>query len=71
MPSTAYLIGVFLFGLLGFAAYRYGKKTYNPSVRWIGLALMTYTYVLYETWEVYLVGFLLCIGLYWFRSIAE
>jgi hypothetical protein len=42
LPTPPYLAGAILFGLVGFAAYRYGKKTSRPNVKWIGIALMVY-----------------------------
>ena len=68
LPTPAYLAGVILFSVIGFAAYRYGKKTSHPHPRWIGIALMLYPYVVSETWMVYAVGAGLCAGLYWFRE---
>lgn len=68
LPTPAYLFGAILFGLIGFAAYRYGKKTSRPHAKWIGVALMLYSYVASETWMMYVVGAGLCVGLYWFRE---
>ena len=42
MPTPTYLVGMILFSLVGYAAYRYGKKASNSSVLWIGVALMLY-----------------------------
>jgi hypothetical protein len=68
LPTPAYLFGAIVFGLIGFAAYRYGKKTSRPHAKSIGIALMLYPYVVSETWMVYAVGAGLCLGLYWFRE---
>lgn len=68
LPTPAYLAGAILFGLVGFAAYRYGKKASRRNAKWIGIALMVYPYVVSETWLVYAVGLGLCAGLYWFRE---
>lgn len=68
LPSPAYLAGAIVFGLIGFAAYRYGKKNSRPTTRWIGLALMLYPYAIAQTWLLYTVGLALCGGLYWFRD---
>lgn len=67
LPTPAYLIGALLFGILGFAAYRYGKKTTQPTIRWLGFALMVYPYVVTATLPMYLVGTALCGAIYWFR----
>jgi hypothetical protein len=64
LPGPAYLIGAILFGIIGFAAYRYGKKASLDTTKWIGIALMLFPYVISETWLLYAVGAGLCIGLY-------
>jgi len=68
LPSPEYLVGAVLFGIIGFAAYRYGKKASREGPRWIGLALMLYPYVISETWLMYVVGIGLCLALYAFRK---
>ncbi len=68
MPSAAYLAGAFLFGLIGFVAYRYGAKMGRPHPKWIGVALMLYPYAISATWLMYLIGIALCAGLYWYRD---
>ena len=67
LPSPAYLFGAFLFGIIGFAAYRYGSKASNPIVRWLGLALMVYPYFISQTWLLYMLGSGLCFAVYWYR----
>ncbi len=64
LPSPTYLFGAILFGILGYAAYRYGKKTSNQPTKWIGVVLMLYPYAISETWLLYTVGISLCIGIY-------
>ena len=68
LPTPAYLAGAILFGIIGFAAYRYGKKIANPGTKWIGVALMLYPYAVSNIWVLYLVGGGLCAALYWFRE---
>jgi uncharacterized membrane protein YhhN len=68
MPSTAYIIGVVLFSIIGLAAYYYGKKVQRPVLKWLGVALMLYPYVISETWLLYLVGIGLCVALYVYRG---
>ena len=67
MPSPAYLIGAILFGIIGYAAYRYGKKISIVTTKWVGIALMLYPYAISETWLLYSVGAALCISLYILR----
>ena len=68
LPSPAYLLGAIIFGIIGYAAYRYGKKTYNRNPKWIGIGLMLYPYAVSQTWLLYLIGVGLCAGLYLFRE---
>ena len=62
------MFGSFLFSLIGFAAFRYGKKTANMATMLIGIVLMVYPYIVPETWMLYLAGTALCGALYWFRD---
>lgn len=68
LPSPAYIFGAVLFSIIGYAAYRYGKKASLGSPKWIGIALMLYPYAVSETWLLYAVGGGLCLGLYVFRK---
>jgi hypothetical protein len=68
MPSTAYIVGAILFGIVGFVAFSYGKRRDQPRTKWIGLALMLYPYATPQTWLLYLVGCGLCAALYWYRD---
>jgi len=68
MPTPAYLAGMIVFSLVGYAAYRYGKKTSTSFTKWIGVVLMLYPYVVTETWLMYGVGAGLCISLYMYRG---
>lgn len=67
LPSPAYLIGALLFGIIGYLAYRHGKKTATAPIKWIGLALMLFPYAVADTWLLYTVGAALCAGLYFLR----
>ena len=60
LPSAAYLAGAILFGLLGYAAFRYGRKLSRPSFTWGGLALMLYPYGVSDTGLLWLLGLVLC-----------
>jgi len=64
LPDPAYLIGAILFSIIGYAAYRYGKKGSIETPKWIGIALMLYPYVISDTWLLYALGAGLCVGLY-------
>ncbi|MEP7138320.1 MAG: hypothetical protein ABI745_01760 [Caldimonas sp.] len=64
LPSPAYIVGVILFGVLGLVAYYRGKRGGRPRTRWLGLALMLYPYVVWQTWPLYLVGAGLCAAIW-------
>ncbi|RTL54473.1 MAG: hypothetical protein EKK46_07760 [Rhodocyclaceae bacterium] len=67
LPGPAYLFGGVLFSIIGYAAYRYGKKASLPYPTWLGVALMLYPYAVSDTWLLYAVGGGLCAALYVFR----
>jgi hypothetical protein len=64
LPSPAYIFGAILFGVIGYAAYRYGKRTSRDASKWLGILLMIYPYAISETWQLYAVGMALIAGLY-------
>jgi hypothetical protein len=64
LPAPGYLFGALLFGILGYAAYRHGKKVDKPRTRWLGVALMLYPYGVSTTWVLYAVGAALCAGVW-------
>ncbi|MBS0452310.1 MAG: hypothetical protein JSS14_13460 [Proteobacteria bacterium] len=64
LPSPAYILGAVLFGLIGIAAYRYGKRAGRPRTKWLGVALMLYPYAIAQTWLLYVVGVALCVGVF-------
>jgi len=66
LPSPAYLFGAIVFGLLGFAAFRYGRQHGRPRTLWMGVVLMFYPYLVSGTAWLYALGLLLCAGI-WFE----
>ncbi len=68
LPGPAYIAGAILFSILGFAAYRHGKKASLKTFKWLGIALMLYPYVITDTVWLYVVGAALCLGLYAYRK---
>lgn len=64
LPSPAYIAGAILFGIVGIAAWRHGRKTKRPAPKWLGLGLMLYPYATPQTWLLLLVGAALCVWLY-------
>jgi len=69
LPTPAYLFGALVFGAIGFAAYRYGKKTQQTKCKWLGIALMLYPYLTgSNTRLLYAIGTILCAALYIYRN---
>ena len=49
LPSPMYVLGAILFGIIGYVAFRRGRKTSQPALTWVGLALMLYPYAVTQT----------------------
>jgi hypothetical protein len=64
IPSVAYIAGTIVFSIVGIAAWRHGRRAGLPKPKWIGMALMLYSYATPQTWLMYLVGAALCGWLY-------
>jgi hypothetical protein len=64
LPSPAYLVGAILFGIVGYVAYRRGRKSSSPALTWTGVALMLYPYLVSQTWLLWIVGAVLCAWVY-------
>lgn len=56
LPSMAYIAGALIFGIFGWAAFRRGRKTQDPSLTWGGVALMLYPYAVSQTWLLWGIG---------------
>lgn len=56
LPTPAYLLGAVLFGIIGWVAFRQGRKKSVSVLTWTGVALMLYPYAISETWLLWLVG---------------
>jgi len=65
LPSPAYIFGAIVFGMLGFAAWRYGKYRQQSTTKWLGVALMFYPYAVPNTVLLWVVGLLLCGAVVW------
>jgi hypothetical protein len=64
LPSPAYVVGAIVFGVIGFVAFRRGRKTSTAALTWTGVALMLYPYAVPQTWLLWTVGVALCAWLY-------
>lgn len=68
MPTPAVLFAALIFGVIGFVAFRYGKKDMLWKPMAIGATLMVYPYFVSQTWLLYAIGCALCVGLFIFRE---
>lgn len=64
LPSPVYVVGAILFGIIGYIAFRRGRKTTSSELTWTGVALMLYPYAVAQTWMLWLLGAGLCGFLY-------
>jgi hypothetical protein len=60
LPTPAYIAGLLLFGIVGYVAFRRGRKASNRALTWSGVALMLYPYAVTGTWMLWAVGVALC-----------
>ena len=68
MPSGAALFGSLMFGIVGIAAFRYGKKSALLMPMILGIALMIFPYFVPETWLIYAIGCALTFAVWFFRN---
>ena len=64
LPTPAYLAGLLVFGIAGYAAFRRGRKVERPALKWAGVAMMLYPYAVSQTWLLWLIGTLGCVWFY-------
>jgi len=67
MPSGAALFGSLMFGVIGLAAFLYGKKSVLVVPMVLGLALMVFPYFVSDTWLLYTIGCALTAATWYFR----
>jgi hypothetical protein len=65
--SLATILLAVFFGLVGFAAFRYGKKNGEPKPLFIGIALMAYGYFVTNAWVSLAIGTVLTLALFFPR----
>jgi len=56
LPSPLYILGSLLFGIIGYAAFRHGRKASRTDVTIAGLALMLFPYAVSEAWMLWFIG---------------
>jgi hypothetical protein len=64
LPEPLYLAGAILFGIIGYVAFRRGRKASRVALIWNGVALMVYPYAISQTWLLWALGAALCAWLY-------
>lgn len=62
--SLATILLAVLFGLVGFAAFRYGRKNDEPRPLFLGIALMAYGYFVSNAWVSLGIGTILTVLLF-------
>jgi hypothetical protein len=65
--SLAAIVIAVLFSLVGFAAFRYGKKNGEPRHLFLGIALMAYGYFVSNAWISLSIGAVLTFLLFFPR----
>jgi hypothetical protein len=65
--SLATILLAVLFGLVGFAAFRYGRKNAEPRPLFLGIALMAYGYFVTNAWVSLAIGSLLTLLIFFPR----
>ncbi len=65
--SLATILIAVLFGLVGFAAFRYGRRNSEPRPLFLGIALMAYGYFVSNAWASFGIGALLTLLLFFPR----
>jgi hypothetical protein len=68
MPAPAVLFAGLIFGVIGIAAFTYGRKTAQWQKMAVGLALIAFPYFVSQTWLLYAIGLTLCGALYFWRD---
>jgi len=62
--SPATIAVAIVFGLVGFAAFRYGRKSGEPRPLFLGIALMAYGYFVSNPWVSFGIGAVLTLLLF-------
>jgi hypothetical protein len=68
MPTPSALFAYIFFGVVGLAAFTFGRKNGRWPQMGIGLALMVYPYFVSQGWLLYTIGLALCVALYVWRD---
>lgn len=66
--GTAKIIAWVIFGVIGFVAFSYGKKSRSMRPMVLGGILMVYPYFISETLPLFIIGGILSAALYYWRE---
>lgn len=64
LPTPAYIFGAIFFGIVGYVAFRRGRKVSRPELTWAGVVLMVYPYGVSQAWLLWALGLGLSAWLY-------
>jgi MFS family permease len=65
--SLATILLAVFFGLVGWVAFRHGRKNHEPRPIFIGVALMAYGYFVTNAWVSLAIGTILTLALFFPR----
>lgn len=68
LPEPLALVGMVMFSLLGFWAVKEGRREANIKQLLLGIALVGYSYILTETWMVWVGGIGLSVAVFKVRE---
>lgn len=68
LPEPFALIGMVMFSLLGFWAVKEGRREANIKQLLLGIVLVGYSYILTETWLVWVIGISLTVAVFKVRD---
>ncbi len=68
LPEPMALVGMVMFSLLGMWAIKEGRREANIKQLLLGIALVGYSYVTPETWQVWLIGTALSVAVFKVRE---
>jgi len=68
MPEPGNLLGSLVFGVIGFGAFMYGRKSNGVRAMGLGVAMMIYPYFVEPTWLLWSIGVALTAALFVWRD---
>lgn len=68
LPEPLALVGMVMFSLLGMWAIKEGRREANIKQLLLGIALVGYSYLTPEAWQVWLVGVVLTFAVFKVRE---